>query len=517
MLIRSKSLTTFAPPVTPQVGAVKAVISPAAPIAVDGFTPTADTQGLTTICPHQTTPPPQLVDVAHKRELRGAWVASVWNLNFPSDSKLKPDQQKAEITTMLDQLQECGFNAVFFQVRPEGDALYRSQLEPWASSLTGTQGKDPGYDPLQTFIDEAKKRNLEVHAWLNPYRAQAQAPKMVAPHLGVEHPEHVHKYGSVRWMDPGAPVVRERLVNVCRDLATRYDLDGIHFDDYFYPYPNGKDFPDQSTWRDYQRSGGTLSKSDWRRDNVNKAVQQVDQAIEDVHDYIRFGVAPFGLPAPDRPEEVKGFDQYESLYADTQKWMDEGWVDYLAPQLYWPTNKKGQQYEVLAKWWNDHAKDHRAIFPGNNLRDIGTNPNWTIDEFRKEVEISRRVASDGGAGNIWWNVGPILEDKPGVRSFFKDEIYRQPALSPVMPEAVGKTVKPPSVEVEGHTVKLGYQDAVPQRAYTVYQFENDNWQLKSVLPAGQDSLTLGDGKWAIAAASKHGVESQGVVVDLQKA
>lgn len=458
---------------------------------------------------------PQQVDVSHKREMRGAWVASVWNINFPSSSKLGAEAQKAEVVTLLDQLRECGFNSVFFQVRPEGDALYRSELEPWGSSLTGTQGKDPGYDPLQTFIDEAKKRNLEVHAWLNPYRAQSQSREMVAPHIGAQHPELVHQYGNVKWMDPGSEVVRERLVNVCKDLATRYDLDGIHFDDYFYPYPEKNDFPDDATWKAYKDGGGTLSRADWRRDNVNKAVKEVDQAIEDIHDHIRFGISPFGLPAPDRPKGITGFDQYEGLYADTQKWMDEGWVDYLAPQLYWPTNKKGQQYEVLAKWWNEHAKDHRAIFPGNNIQAIGSNKSWTIDEFRKEVEISRKHASSGGAGNLWWNVEPILKDKPGVREFFRDEVYREPALSPVMPEARDRVVQPPKVEVEGHTVKLSYQDEVPQRAYTVYRLGKEKWHLHSILPAGQEEITLADGVWAVAAASKHGVESKGVVVDLQ--
>lgn len=441
-------------------------------------------------------------------------MASVWNINFPSSSQLDAEQQKGEIVEMLDRLQECGFNAIFFQVRPEGDALYSSQLEPWSNALTGEQGKDPGYDPLGALLAEAKKRNIEVHAWLNPYRAKASSPTQVAPHIAVEHPEHVHDYGNVKWMDPGAEVVRQRLVNVCTDLAERYDLDGIHFDDYFYPYPNGTEFPDQSTWQAYKDAGGSLSRADWRRDNVNKAVQTVDEALERKHDHIRFGISPFGLPAPERPDGVWGFDQYESLYADTQRWMDEGWVDYLAPQLYWPTTKRGQPYEKLARWWNEHAKDGRAIFPGNNLHAVGSKDSWSLEEYKKQVEISRKYASSNGAGNIWWHIGPILEDKPGVREMFRDELYKEPALTPVLPEARHRTALPPLLKVEGNSVKLSHQDPEPARAFTLYQLKDNDWHLHSVLPANSESVELERGVWAIASATKHGVESRGVVVDL---
>lgn len=460
-------------------------------------------------------PPVTLVDVSHTRELRGAWVASVFNINFPSSNQLNAEQQKEEMTRMLDQLKECGFNSVFFQVRPEGDALYRSDLEPWSSSLTGQQGKDPGYDPLAFMIEQARERNLEVHAWLNPYRAKAASAQQVLPHIGALHPELVHDYGDVKWMDPGSEVVRERLVKVCADLTERYDIDGIHFDDYFYPYPNGKSFPDEATYQQYQRQGGTLALADWRRQNVNEAVRQVDEAIESRKDYVRFGISPFGLPAPDRPEGVVGFDQYEGLYADTQKWMDEGWVDYLAPQLYWPTTKKGQPYETLVKWWNDHSKDNRAIFAGNNLQAVGSNSGWTIEEYRKEAELSRLHSGPGGAGNIWWNVEPILKDKPGVRDLFKNELYARPALSPVMPEAVGSTVHPPSLGVNGREITPIHNDRIPLRAWTVYRQEGDQWTLDRVVPSSTEKFELEPGTWAVAAAAKSGVESKGVQVEIK--
>ena len=455
-----------------------------------------------------------LVDVAHQRELRGAWIASVWNINFPSSSKLNAEQQKQELTSMLDKLEDAGFNSVFFQVRPEGDALYKSELEPWSNSLTGTQGKDPGYDPLEYLVEEAHARNLEVHAWLNPYRAKAASKQQVSPHMAVVHPEHVHDYGNVKWMDPGADVVQDRLVKVCEDLAERYNIDGIHFDDYFYPYPNGTEFPDDKTWNEYRSEGGTLSRADWRRENVNEAVKGVEAALDAKKDHVRFGISPFGLPAPDRPKGTWGFDQYEGLYADTQKWMDEGWVDYLAPQLYWPTTKRGQQYEKLIKWWNNHSGDDCAIFAGNNVHALGSKSSWTVDEFKTQVHLSRKHAGQAGAGNLWWHVGPILENRAGIRDVFKNELYKQPALTPVLPEAPDTPVLAPEVVQTAEGITLQHQDEAPLRGYTVYEQRENDWHLHKIVPAKTEKIQLPSGTWAIAAASMHGVESQGVVVQV---
>ncbi len=457
--------------------------------------------------------PVELVRVGHQRELRGAWISSVWNINFPSAPTLNVEQQKAELRNMVDRLADCGFNALFFQVRPEGDALYKSDLEPWSNSLTGTQGKDPGYDPLEYLIGEAHEKGLEVHAWFNPYRAKAASATQVSPHLAADHPEVVHRYGSYKWMDPGASVVRERLVDVCRDVTKRYDVDGIHFDDYFYPYPiAGTPFPDNATYGAYQAGGGKMSRADWRRENVNRAIRDVHDAVMEEKDYVRFGVSPFGMPAPDKPEGTSGFDQYNEMYADTQKWMDEGWVDYLAPQLYWPTVQPKQPYEKLLNWWADHAKGGRHIFAGNNIDALGSNSKWTVAEFRKEVEISRKKYAEGSQGNIWWNVGAIMQDKQGIQKVFKDEFYARPALTPAVSTAAGKAVAHPSVQQEGGKVRLQHQDAAPLRAWTVYKQEGDQWKLDRILPGDRNEVELPAGKWAIAAATKHGAESQGVTV-----
>jgi len=451
-----------------------------------------------------------LVDVKHTRELRGAWVASVWNINFPSKPGLPVDQQKKEMRTMLDRLQQSGFNSVFFHVRPEGDALYKGGLEPASHYLTGTPGKDPGYDPLAFMIEEAHQRNLEVHAWLNPYRAASSlSTQQVAPHLAVTNPEHVHPYGSVKWMDPGAKVVQQRLVDVCADLTKRYDVDGIHFDDYFYPYPiDGKEFPDQRTFQAYQAEGGKLNKADWRRDNVNRAVRDVSQAVAAEKDHVRFGISPFGIPAPDKPEGISGFNQYEGLYADPQKWMDEGWVDYLAPQLYWRTDQPKQAYGTLIQWWGEHASGGRYIFGGNDLTSLGKNAQWNVNEYRKEVALTRQHAD----GNLWWNVGPLLENRQNIADVCAQEFYAKPALTPPLANAGERKVAPPQVEQSEGKVRLQAGDQSPLRAWTVYRQDGEGWALDRIIPGTQSELTLPRGQWALAAASKHGVESQGVVV-----
>lgn len=464
--------------------------------------------------PRDAYVPGETVEVGHRRELRGAWVASVWNINFPSTPKVPEVIQKFELRNMLDRLKECGFNAVFFQVRPEGDALYRSELEPWSAWLTNRQGRDPGYDPLQYLIEQAHERNIEVHAWMNPYRAQSGNQARVAPHIAVTHPEHVHPYGAVKWMDPGAQPVRGRLVDVCRDVTKRYDVDGIHFDDYFYPYPlEGVPFPDQATYQAYRDGGGTLGLADWRRENVNSAVREVNDAVRGEKDYVRFGISPFGLPAPDRPEGISGFDQYEGLYADTQKWMNEGWVDYLAPQLYWPTTQPRQPYEPLLNWWAEHTQGGRYIFAGNDLSSLGKNAKWTVDEFKKQVAITRAQHDNGAQGNIWYNVGPLLENRRGIVSAFKDHLYGEPALTPPLSRFKGQAVAAPEARVEGRQVSMTHRDGVPLRAWTVYRPKADGWELDRIIPGDQSTFELPAGRWAIAAANKHGNESQGVVVD----
>lgn len=458
---------------------------------------------------------PEVVPVGEDRELRGVWVASVNNMHFPSRAGLSPEQAKAELEALVARVAECRLNAIFFQVRPEGDALYASELEPWSRFLSGRQGQDPGYDPLATLIPLAQARGIEVHAWLNPYRASASPPEqtsLVAPHIGAVHPEAVTGYGSFVWMQPGLPEVQDRLVEVCEDLARRYDIDGLHFDDYFYPYPEGgRDFPDDATWEAYR---GSLSRADWRRDSVNRAIAEVARTLHRTKPYLRFGISPFGLPAPRRPEGIMGFDQYEKLYADPQLWSDRAYVDYLAPQLYWPTTRKEQALQPLLEWWTSHARGGRYTFPGLNLNGLGAKPEWTIDEYRTELSLVRANLTRGSRGAIWWSVQPLLEDRQGKTVALFQELYPGPALTPPLARARDEKVAPPRCRLEQGRVIAQARGKTPISRWAVYQRHQQRWRLRSVHPAGE-AISLPAGDYAISALTREGAQSLGQLVTLR--
>lgn len=306
-----------------------------------------------------------------RAEFRGAWISSVFNINWPSKEGLPTEVQRAEAVRLLDAARSAGINNVMLQVRPESDALYPSKLEPWSRYLTGTQGSSPGYDPLAFFISEAGKRGIRVHAWLNPYRGAANASQPRASnHISRRYPQFAYKIGSVLWMDPGAPQVRKHVVAVVRDLLSRYDLAGIHLDDYFYPYPRNDgglpNFPDDKTYAEFRASGGTLSKADWRRANVNSLIRDIAATVKSEKPGAVFGVSPFGIYTRGVPADVQaGVDQYNQLFADPVRWMREGWVDYIAPQLYWAEQSR-QPYSSLLRWWRGPEANPRRVpvYPG---------------------------------------------------------------------------------------------------------------------------------------------------------
>ncbi|MBI5008121.1 MAG: family 10 glycosylhydrolase [Bacteroidia bacterium] len=289
-----------------------------------------------------------------EREFRAAWVATVANVNWPSKPGLPVNQQKKEAIELLDLLQNNNFNAVIFQVRPQCDALYQSALEPWSYYLTGIQGKapDPFYDPLEFWIEKAHARGIELHAWLNPYRAHhAAGGEVTDASIVRKRPELVVKLEQgYWWMEPTKQAVQDQTYNVVMDLIRRYDLDGIHFDDYFYPYPsynNDKDFPDDGSWQAYLKDGGKLSRGDWRRESVNKLVERIYKGIKTEKPWVKFGLSPFGIWRPYNPPSVSGFDQHNVLYADAKKWLNKGWVDYYSPQLYLQINQIPQSLPLL--------------------------------------------------------------------------------------------------------------------------------------------------------------------------
>ncbi len=458
-------------------------------------------------------PAPELVTVGHTREFRAVWVATVFNINFPSAKGLSAAAQQDELRALLDVAQGTGLNAVVFQVRPECDALYASPLEPWSRYLTGTQGEDPGYDPLAVLVEEAHARGIEVHAWLNPYRANADKAAPLAPnHVAKVLPQYAYAYDKYTWMDPGAEEVQSHLLAVIGDIVTRYDVDGIHFDDYFYPYPSGDEFPDDATWQAYQDGGGMLSRADWRRSNVDAMVEGVAATIDGLRPEVRFGVSPFGIYRPGVPPGISGFDAYEGLYADPLKWMQEGWVDYLAPQLYWPIGQQAQSYATLIEWWASVTEGGRYIFAGNYLSKLGSAPEWSVDEFRQQILLSREQADMGSQGNIFFQIAPLQGNDAGIADVLKSEFYAAPALTPPIAAMKDVAVAPPTVTLDGQAAAVAHEAPETLRAWTVYADTPDGWTLGRIVPAAQASVDLTAGKWAIAAVGKHGVESPGVVV-----
>ena len=355
-------------------------------------------------------------------QMRGAWCASVHNLNFPSSPGLSAAQQRAEIITMLDTAQKCGLNAILFQVRPESDALYSSRIEPWSRYLTGKQGTSPGYDPLAFCIAQGRKRGIAVHAWLNPYRAVASAGKEVAAnHISRRYPQYAYRVGSTIIMDPGAPEIQAHILAVVRDILSRYDVAGIHFDDYFYPYPNnGKvpHFPDDKTFAAYRAAGGKhADKGAWRRASVTSLIARTYQLVHAIKPEAKFGVSPFGIYASGVPAGIKaGVDQRNHLFCDSLTWLKMGIVDYLAPQLYWKDGGE-QSFSTLLRWWRSSRANPRAIpiVPGIAIERLNSQ-RWPVTEISKQIQIERSTSR--AAGFLLWDMRTLRRNTKGVQSVF---------------------------------------------------------------------------------------------------
>jgi uncharacterized lipoprotein YddW (UPF0748 family) len=445
------------------------------------------------------------VEVSHRREVRGTWVATVSRINWPSATDAAA--QRAELEAILDAAKSAGLNTIFFQVRPEADALYQSELEPWSRYLTGAQGVDPGYDPLQFAIEQCHRRGLELHAWLNPYRARAgNVGTSAASHVINRIPEAVVEYGSLRWLDPGHPEAFTHTLAVISDILGRYDIDGLHFDDYFYPYPqSGLSFGDSATYAQY---GDGMSLGDWRRDNVNRMVQAVGEEVSQLRPEVRWGISPFGIYRPGIPEGIVGLDQYAELYADPLRWMQEGWVEYLAPQLYWPTTSSGQPYVTLLSWWAERASESgTTLLTGNSV-----SSGYSLDEYRAEIDAARTSESDSVGGAIWWSVDPIVEDSAGLSSMLAAEYYAAPAATPVLAGADGPAPLHPSVDVVAGVASVtSSPDGI--RYWALYLDTDDGWILRQLVPSAKTEFALHEGSWAVSAIDRFGHESRGVAVD----
>jgi uncharacterized lipoprotein YddW (UPF0748 family) len=455
------------------------------------------------------------VPVGHRRELRGLWVASVWNIDFPSRSDLSPDAGRAELDALLDLAVDLGLNAVMLQVRPNGDALYQPGLEPWSRWLTGAEGTDPGWDPLAHLVAGAHARGLEAHAWFNPYRGGASTSHALSPdHLCARDPSACVVYGSLRWMDPGLPRVRAHTVAVAVDVASRYDIDGLILDDYFYPYPDGSEFPDSASYAAYQAEGGPLARDDWRRSNVNQLVAELDAGLRAVRDDLRFTISPFGIYRPGEPPGITGLDQYAAIFADPVAWAEAGTVDLLAPQLYWPTTQAAQAFEPLLQWWEAlGARTGVWIASALSTSSAGSTAAWTSAEYEAQVGITRAGHPDVVAGHLLYNASSLLEDQSGVAGVFRG-LNAAPALSPPLGRQRARAVQPPGVVAlaDGSGWQLAHRDAAPLRGWAVYREEGAGYVFEELLPPGLDVVPRGSARLAVSAVTRHGAESEGVIL-----
>ncbi|MDR1720164.1 MAG: family 10 glycosylhydrolase [Dysgonamonadaceae bacterium] len=420
--------------------------------------------------------------ITPKREFRGAWMHVIHQRQYQS---MNSDSMKRYLSSALDDLQSMHINAVVFQVRPTADAFYASQLEPWSRYLTGTQGKplDDGFDPMEFMISECHNRNMEFHAWLNPYRVTSlETDTLHESHIYYRHPEWFVSYGNKLYFDPGLPESRDFICEVVKDIVGRYDVDAIHMDDYFYPYPvAGEAFPDDDSFRKYAQSQGFSAeqRDDWRRNNVNLLIEQIKQTILLTKPWVRFGISPFGIyrnkkNTPDGSgSDTNGLQNYDDLYADIKLWVEKGWIDYNLPQLYWEIGHPRADYEVLIKWWSRnnygaHLYIGQAV--SSTMRD---------SQLAAKMELERTLPAV--YGNCFWPAYELLKNTRGVADSLRTDYQQYPALIPAylhLHRKAPKDVKSLKAEWTPEGYKLHWKrngdirDPEKAQYFVIYKFED---------------------------------------------
>jgi uncharacterized lipoprotein YddW (UPF0748 family) len=464
-----------------------------------------------------------------RREFRGVWVAAVENMDWPSRPGLPPERQRAELVAILDRAEAMGLNAVLLQVRPSADALYPSPYEPWSEYLTGKTGRapEPLYDPLEFAVREAHRRGLELHAWFNPFRARdpSAVSTASADHVTRAHPEWVRKYGSYLWMDPAEPAVQDQAVRVILDVVRRYDIDGVHIDDYFYPYretdSRGRTlpFPDDAAYTRYRNGGGTLGRSDWRRSNVDRFVERIYGEVKREKPEVKFGISPFGIWRPGYPAQIQGLDAYEEIYADARKWLNNGWLDYFVPQLYWPVQQTAQAFPVLLDWWVRENRAGRHIWPGSFSGRVGTGSrDWPAREIVAQIDATR--AQPGATGNVLFSMSSLMRDRDALVERLRDAPYAASALVPPSPWLHRAAPLAPHVTLRGRTPGHTDFDVVPQGAeevflWTVRARTGSTWETRVVPGWNQQLQVTGDpDRVVITAIGRTGNESPPAIAAL---
>ena len=452
-------------------------------------------------------------------EFRAAWVSTVANIDWPSRATLTPAQQQAEAIVILDRARALNLNAIVLQVRPSADALYPSALEPWSEYLTGAQGvaPQPLYDPLKFWVTQAHARGLQLHAWFNPYRARHSAAKspLSPEHIAKTNPAVVKSYGKFLWMDPGEDAALKQTLDVVLDVVRRYDIDGVQIDDYFYPYPidapgtgsGGEagaldntgalkaelDFPDQPSWQRYLLGGGTLDRAAWRRQNVNRLIEALYSGIHREKRWVLFGVSPFGLGKPAlRPSGIVGFSQYDKLYADAELWLDNGWLDYLSPQLYWAIGQKPQAYDVLLDYWIAQNRKGRHIWPGLFTSRIGAPAkDFPPEEIVQQIGVTR--TRPGASGHVHFSMAALMENRKGIGDQLKASQYAGPALVPATPWLGSEAPGAPNVNArrEAGAISLTLAPGRANAQYAIWSRFGSEWRF-AVAPASRLAWRIAD-------------------------
>jgi len=448
---------------------------------------------------------------AAPRDMRTAWVATVHNIDWPSDNNLSVQAQRAEMLAIVDRAAYLNMNALMLQVRPGSDAIYPSPLEPWSAWITGTQGVPPSpmWDPLEFAVDECHKRGIELHAWINPYRARVGNAALASTHIATKRPDLVRTYGKDTVLDPGEAEVADHLHAVIEDLVKRYEIDGVVFDDYFYPGPEGgREFPDDKAWNAYKAKGGTLDREAWRRSNIDEMIRTTCDLVHRTRPGTRFGVSPFGIWRPGNPAGIVGRDTYEDLRCDSRKWLMEGWVDYMSPQLYWAIDSPGQSFTKLLDWWVQQNPKKRHIWPATGLYRLGSGDanNYTTQEIKNQMAAIARTR--GADGAIHYRMKELMIDKSGVATMLKNGPYAQKALPPATTWLDATPPPAPQVKFEGGTLKWQPAPGELVTRWVVAVQDGGKWTI-DILPGSKNSLTM-DGiptAMAVRAVDRCGNES----------
>jgi len=475
-----------------------------------------------------TNNPPALT-----REFRGVWVATVVNIDFPSKPGLTTEEQKTELIAILDRAATLKLNAIIFQVRTACDALYFSPYEPWSEYLTGEMGKAPKpfYDPLEFAVTEAHKRGLELHAWFNPYRAyHAKAISSIsANHISKNQPELVKQYGKYLWLDPGEKAVQDYSLKVIMDVVHRYDIDGVHIDDYFYPYPQRSldnkliGFPDEISWQKYLSSAGKLNRADWRRENINTFVQRMYGSVKKEKAWVKVGISPFGVWQPGYSKTISNvdiggaFNAYEQIYADSRKWLKNGWLDYLSPQLYWKIEQTQQSYPVLLNWWLQENTKKRRIFPGIYTSRVGT---WDAYEIVYQIKTTRGFSKE--SGNIHFSMKSLMENRGGITDLLAKDVYTQEALIPAFPWLNNTLPGKPELKFEqpkSGKVQFSWQPTGREKIqlWVLQIKKGDDWSTE-ILPGMQSSYESAENQietFSLSGVTRYGIQGKSVVIDVR--